>query len=253
MQRLLIVSLSFLAGLTLVASTAQAVYADPVSRKPITTDGSNCVLTPDPAQKSATTVYTLNINLTNTINDHYLSYWHRSARCDELQWHADRGTSVNKLDRWLRKVEIQRLRNHEYEGLVYSSGAHWRLINGKRQKVPDWLTQMAWGYVTKDGFAIHSQTKKQFLEAYPEIKPLNYTEGPYFQQVDDMWRNGTRTANVPQDLNDELLQYGFGTGYFLYRNVCWYLIRGCDSGYDWSFLYENACERDYPDNKCKEG
>src|SRR5690606_14393741 len=133
--------------------TTLAVYVDPVTHEPIMTNG--CVLTPDPAQKNAHTVYTLNISLTQDIDRAYYEWWGRYARCDELQFHAEHNTPWARVNSWLSKTQIQRYKDHVYTGGLFKTHAQgtfsdakiWRIINGKRQRVYDWPTQMAWGFL----------------------------------------------------------------------------------------------------------
>lgn len=235
------ISLIFLAAPLI----SQAVYLDPISHKPIKTDGSNCILTADMTQKSATTVYTLNISLTNEINSLYYTYFHRSARCEELQFYADHATPLTRVKSWLIQTELQRYQNHFYNGTVstYDHKA-WRLINGQRQRIYDWLTMVAWGYIPDDHISIPVDLTNQFYTAYPEIGPLVYNKGPYFQQINNMWKNQVQTSNLPARLQNEVVTMGFGYyGYFLYRNPCdiGTHARGWNCNvFNFSFAYQNA-------------
>lgn len=240
----LLFSLSVFGLFALFPLISEAVYIDPVSQEPIETWGYGCVLTPDPSEKDANTVYTLNIAFTNEFNSMYYTYWGRPARCDELQYHAEGSTSKQRLGNWLREVELERYSSHYYDGTV-STYDHkvWRLVNGKRQRIHDWLTMVAWGYLPEDNKSIYWPLTGHFYNAYPEIDSLQYNQGPYFEQVDEMWRNHTEDIDVPQRLLDELQEFGLGYyGHFLYRNPCdiGTYARGWNCNvFDFSFAYQN--------------
>ncbi|MFA6198280.1 MAG: hypothetical protein WC734_03965 [Patescibacteria group bacterium] len=244
----LLVLFTVLVGLVGLVKPSQAVYTDPITREPISLYFSKCVLTPDPAQKNATTVYTLNIDMARKIESAYLEWWNRAPRCDEVQYHIEHNTTIIKLSSWLSKVEIQRFKDHTYDGLVkthaqgtYGDAKTWRLINGKRQRVYDWPTQMAWGFVSADLKPINIQLSNEFFAAYPEIAPLKYSDGPYKTQVDTVWKTGATDINAPARLKTELIKFGVEYGFFKYRDACSQFMRGCGTGYDYTFLYTNPC------------
>lgn len=255
MKKLLILLPLFLVAVLVAPKAADAVYIDSVTHEPITLDyGHNCTLTPNPSEKSSTIVYTLNIALTNRINYEYYKYWGRYARCDELQWHAEHNTEFNRLTRWLQQVQIQRYNNHEYDGLFRTDDirrgadpvyATWRLINGKRQRVYDWPTQIAWGYVWEDGRGVPNELIEYFYAAYPEIEPLQYSEGPYIEQFNDAWHNFNPNVDMPQRLLDEVIANGFNSNrYFFFRNPCDWGSHGCGylgHGYSGGWTLLNPC------------
>lgn len=247
MKKLLILLPLLLVAVLVVPKSTKAVYQNFGQTEPITAPGQNgnCVLTPDPNEKSDTVTYTLNVEKTVRISRLYKEIWDRYANCNELTWHAEHNTPIDRLTNWLFTVEKNRYLNHEYIGTVRTEGGKiWRLINGKRQRVYDWLTMVSWGYLSQDTHSIHKNLTNVFFAAYPEIEPLNYSDGPYHSQVQEMWLEGNREANVPQKLLQELLFKGFSMEYFILRNP---FSKHSESDYDskvfdFGWLGLNRCE-----------
>jgi hypothetical protein len=185
----------------------------------------NCTMVNTEAEKSVTTVYTLNPDHTRSLAYQYRNVWHREARCDELQFHVDHNTTINCLRLWLIEVEKERYRNMGtsiYNGQTMSTPRYdWFLIkDGKRYHIPDLPTAYAWGLLVQDRISVSSFLTDYFYEHVEDGGALNYTDGQYFEQIDDVWRNlNFSQSTFPTRLQEEL-ETQFSQNAFTYINPC---------------------------------
>lgn len=227
---------------------AQAATFDDGVGMPLT--AGTCVMVNTRAEaKRGNAVYTLNPDHTIKLNQAYLSFWGRNARCDELQFHVDRNMKIAKLSSWLNKRAVawyRDLKNSPYEGrTVSTSRREWFLVqNGQLRHIPDWLTAMSWGLRIPARASIPSRMTDIFYESATVGEPLQYSAGPYWSAIEERRRNGTALpATVPQPVRDEVQAFAqnavFGNIFFLQR----YVPRSADDAYakllDWSWVAEN--------------
>jgi len=157
----------------------------------------DCIMVDNPDEADSEHVYTLNPDHTIEINTEYLQRWGRNARCDELQFHVNYNTPLDRLQSWLNEVEIGRYQNmtaSAYEGNTVSTSRHeWYFIkDGIAHRIYDWPTAMSWGLLLEDRKSIPAVHTGSFYQYVTIGEPLNYADGSFFEEIDAIWKDGVR-------------------------------------------------------------
>ncbi|MFH1508653.1 MAG: hypothetical protein ABIE68_00595 [bacterium] len=153
----------------------------------------------------------------DTINSVYNFWWGRNARSDEISFHQTHGTSIQRLEDWVREVRDNlnvtgKYQTSELEGYTVSvpsnqGGGMYLIQNGQRHRVYDYPTAIAFGLQFEDRISLPTDTPhlNYILSAYPEGAPLNFGNGQYKEYVEDYWYNGRTEVTEESDfVNTEI-------------------------------------------------
>lgn len=145
----------------------------------------------------------------NKINDLYLDYYRRNARCDELKTHFEKKTKLSKLRKHFRKTITGWFSNLTASPLKNRTVAvdnNWYVV--KRDgvfRIPDWPTGLAWGLTLDSRFVLPKDLVAQWRKATGEVALLPFTSGPYATMIRDVWWNdATPSTILPVKVRNEL-------------------------------------------------
>lgn len=226
----------------------------------------NCALVNTQSEANATHVYTLNPDNTIAINSAYMSRWDRNARCDEIQFHVDHNTSINRLTNWLDETAYGWYANigtsHFKNQTISTSRHEWFFVdvNGIH-RIPDWLTALSRGLLINDRISIPPAHTEKFYELAEIGPPLLFSSiekgqtqwlGPWSEKVYNIWKNGDRDYTtghppMPSRLVEEL---GRRTDCASFAGSCSILFESCqyipytppdeyENLLDWSWMLRN--------------
>lgn len=154
----------------------------------------------------------------HVINSVYQFWWNRTARADEIQFHQIHGTSIQRLEDWVRSIrenlnvdgryQISDLEGHTVSKPRHAGGEFYLIQNGERHRVYDYPTAIAYGLNWGDriGLPVWSDEHLNYvLNAFPEGEPLQFGEGPYADYVHEMWHDGRTEVTEESDYINELI------------------------------------------------
>jgi len=194
------------------------------------------------------------------IDNSYMQIWHRHARCDEVRFHLDHGTSREKLEAWLQQVKVQKLGeaygNNTFiapsTGNLNNDATWWLDTSGVAHRVYDWPSMMSWGLLLEDTYSMPAEELGFWNRVVPKGSIMDYTTGPYYEQVQNYWDDSTYVPIVPQAIKDDLYANGHTHwGFLKYDlegiNKCntWFPSRTIYKYLDWSYADAlNTASRD---------
>lgn len=209
----------------------------------------SCTLVSTRPEADATHVYTLNPDHTIQLDQAYLDFLSRNARCDELQFHVDHATTLERLRLWLGDTALKVFIDGaptRLEGQTVSTSRHewFFLTNGTLHRIPDWLTALSWGLLMTDRQSIPMHLTTAFYDTMAVGEPLNFSRGPYATTIHRIWKEGlTNYSSLPKRLAAEISAFTENSSYenaFL-TNV--YVPRSAHDAYanllDWSWMEAN--------------
>jgi len=210
MRTYVILASLIVASLFVVRPAEASVWKDPSN---LTKDykAGNCTLVSTRAEANASRVYTLNPDfVVRSLNASYVEYWNRNAGCNELQFHVDHNTSRTRLRQWLGSVSVGWFKNigtTHYRGKTVSTlRDEWFFIDTQgAHRIPDWLTSMSWGLLIEDRIELPAVLTAAFYDNVPIATPLNFSNGPYADEMHDIWKeNETDYSILPTRLAEEM-------------------------------------------------
>lgn len=144
-----------------------------------------------------------------------MTIWDRNARCDELQFHVDHNTPLDRLRSWLGEVArgwYQNIGSTHFKDQTISTSSHeWFLVkDGVLRRIPDWLTAVSWGLLIDDRISIPYQLNTEFYNLVTIGPPLNFGDGPYADKIHAIWKEEDREyPELPSALEYEINRIGF--------------------------------------------
>lgn len=169
-----------------------------------------CVLVDTKSEMDSKHVYTLNPDYAGKIGKEYQSRWLRDARCDELQFHIDRNTSLSRLNLWLDNIAAGWYKNigktHFKNKTVSTTKSEWFYVDGQgMHRIPDWLTGLSWGLIIGDRISIPVAHTDAFYKNAPISSALRFEDGKYAKKIKSIWKNNNRDfSNLPKSMDKEI-------------------------------------------------
>lgn len=209
MKKLLLITALVGLGLLIGQSVKASAWMDPSDPSQPYLAG-NCSMRNVRSEALSGGVYTLNPDYTFQLNQAYLEYWNRNARCDELQFHVDHNTTRERLKTWLGSVASTWFLNpgaSPYLGQTVSTSRHeWYLITlFGAHRIYDWPTALSHGLLVGDRMSISPALTDSFYANMNFLPPLHFGEGQYADKINDIWKNGDRDySSLPARLADNI-------------------------------------------------
>lgn len=154
------------------------------------------------------------------LNDIYVEMWDRPINYNELIFHLSHSTPHDVLRNWLR-TESERIFTQDfidiykgYNGKTISTphkdpptsypNSFYLLTSHNRYLAPDYPTALSWGLLIEDRTDVRGDVARYIFSHFPRDGLLQYTEGPYYQEIQAYWDTGVIGEALPERLKQEL-------------------------------------------------
>jgi len=247
-KTLLFTAIAVLGLIVIAQKTDAATYLDPTDPTQSYQAG-DCAMVSTRVEATGGKVYTLNPDHTKLLNTAYHEYWDRNARCDELQFHVDHGTTLARLRTWLGEVAVGWYKNvgatHFKNQTISTSRHEWFYIDEDgAHRIPDWLTALSWGLLIEDRLSIWPVNTNNFYNNVTIAEPLYFSDGHYADKISGIWKNNDRDFSLlPSRLAEEIETVVRQSNAFTACTFSWYSAfpgNPWDNLLDWSWMLHNS-------------
>lgn len=254
MKKLLILTFIISGCLLLLPNLTKAgTYEDPNDPNEVYKAGE-CIMVDTRSEADSSHVYTLDPGHTKQCNDKYVNNWRRNARCDELQFHVDHGTSLSRLQSWLvgvAKSWYSDIGTTHFKHQTISTSntvnhdAAWFYVDADGiHRIYDWLTALSNGLIVGDRLSIPADHTTVFYELVTIGTPLGFNDGQYATKIDTIWHEEDRDFSIlPTPMADELNYYVIESSSQSVFEECQLYCRPYVDGHaallDWDWMQRN--------------